>query len=157
MRRFSELSSPYQMINILTGLLVIFILAYSAVYSATGSGYPAECTHVRYLGEECPACGLSQSFSEMIRGRFSSAAGYNRNGPLIFAFFASQLILRAFAGFLVYRIEGRNGARGIPVPAASGGGEPEKAALKIRRVAATDAVVSILLFIICFRHLLVFW
>ncbi len=139
MKLFIKYASPYQAINILTGLLIICVLGYSAFYSYDHREHPVGCAHVTVAGLECSTCGLSQSFSMMIRGDYASAAEYNRNGPLLFGFFAGQFFLRALAGALIYR---------------TGRQRPQ---FPVRAVAWSDAAVSFVLFIICFRFLLVFW
>jgi hypothetical protein len=132
-------SRSYQAINILTGSLIIFVLLYSAFHSVDDMDHPVECVHVAVYGEECSTCGLSRSFSMMARGNISSATEYNRNGPLLFAFFGSQLFLRALAGGLIF-VAGRQRSF-LPLPV----------------LARTDAAVSVILFLVCFRFLLVFW
>jgi hypothetical protein len=86
MKRFLKYASPYQAINILTGLLIVCVLGYSAFYSYDHRDHPIGCVHVAVSGLECSTCGLSQSFSMMIRGNYESAMEYNRNGPLLFGF-----------------------------------------------------------------------
>jgi hypothetical protein len=139
MKRFQKYASPYQAINILTGLLIVCVLGYSAFYSYDHREHPIGCVHVAVSGLECSTCGLSQSFSMMIRGNYESAVEYNRNGPLLFGFFAAQFFLRALAGALISRI----GRQRLKFP--------------VRTVAWSDAAVSFALFIICFRFLLAFW
>jgi hypothetical protein len=139
MKGFLNHPRSYQAINILAGALIIFVLLYSAFYSPDEMDYPVECVHVAVYGKECSTCGLSRSFSMMARGNLSSATEYNRNGPLLFAFFGSQLLLRAIAGGLLF-FAGR-----------------QSPFLSLPLLARTDAAVSVILFIVCFRFLLVFW
>jgi hypothetical protein len=133
------MDSPYQMVNISTGLLIVFVFAYSAVYSSPADDYPIECAHLAVSGLECSTCGLSRSFSEMVRGNYHSAAAYNKNGPLLFGFFASQLFIRSALGIILYRKRNR---------------QPRFSA---QLTARADAAISLFLFVICFRYLLVFW
>ncbi len=133
------MDSPYQMVNITTGLLIISVFAYAALYNSPADGYPIECAHLAVSGHECSTCGLSRSFSEMVRGNYHSANAYNRNGPLLFGFFASQLFIRSSLGIILYRARNR---------------QPRVSAQFLARA---DAAVSLLLFVVCFRYLLVFW
>lgn len=138
-KRFQIFSSPYQAVNVLTGMLIVFILGYSAFYGQDHRDHPVECVHVAINGQECSTCGLSQSFSLMIRGNYSPAMEYNRNGPLLFGFFAVQLFLRTFAGTVIYLVRRR------------------KFLLPVTAIAWSDGVLSLALFLVCFRFLLVFW
>jgi hypothetical protein len=143
MKLLMKTGSPYQMINIVTGFVIVLIFAYSAIFGVTGDGYPVECAHVSFYGKECPSCGLSQSFTEMTKGNVAEARELNINGPLLFGFFALQLLLRIVAGSILVSING-----------------VETSAIRLRRVnflIIADAVVSILLFLVSFRFLLIFW
>ena len=149
------------MINILTGLIIVLVFIYSGIFGTGDDYYPVECAHVSFYGEDCPTCGLSRSFSEMVRGNFSSASEYNRNGPLLFTFFVSQLFMRAVAGLVLHRM-GRTGAgyTGVinaPSESRSGTGYRGSADQKKKTLVLSDAAVSFVLFIVCFRNLLVFW
>ena len=138
MRRNSRSVYNYQMVNLTAGMIIIAVIAYSALFGQQGD-YPVVCAHITVLEVECSTCGLSRSFSEMIRGDFHSASLYNRNGPLLFLFFVSQLVLRAVAAFiLIYFGQG-------------------KKVTPFNTLFYSDTAVSVLLFLICFRHLLVFW
>jgi hypothetical protein len=139
MKNYPIHSRSYQAINILTGSLIVVVFLYSGFHSPDDGNHPVECVHVAVYGGECSTCGLSRSFSMVARGNIASAIEYNRNGPLLFAFFGSQLLLRAIAGGLIF-VAGRRRPI-LPVPV----------------LARADAVVSVVLFIICFRFLLVFW
>jgi len=153
--------SPYQMINILTGLVIVMVFIYSGIFSTDDDYYPVECAHVSVYGEDCPTCGLSRSFSEMVRGNFSSASEYNRNGPLLFVFFVSQLFLRTIAGLVLHRMEkigaGNKGVISTPSESRSGARYSSSADLKKKTLVLSDAAVSFVLFIVCFRNLLIFW
>ena len=153
--------SPYQMINILTGLVIVMVFIYSGIFSTGDGYYPVECAHVSVYVEDCRTCGLSRSFSEMVRGNFSSASEYNRNGPLLFAFFVSQLFMRAIAGLVLHRIEktgtGNSGVINAQSESRSGTRYPGSADQKKKTLVFSDAAVSFVLFIACFRNLLVFW
>ncbi len=131
------------MINIVTGFVIVLIFAYSAIFGATGDGYPVECAHVSFYGKECPSCGLSQSFTEMTKGNVAEARELNINGPLLFGFFASQLLFRILAGSILFSI------KGIEAEASR--------ARKVNILVLTDATVSVVLFLLSFRFLLIFW
>ena len=131
------------MINISMGVVIMAIFAYSAIFGANGEDYPIECAHVSFYGQECPTCGLSESFTEMTKGNITEAHGLNINGPLLFGFFASQLLLRIIAGSILVSIDGTE------VPAVR--------KMRVNILVIADAVVSVLLFLVSFRFLLVFW
>jgi hypothetical protein len=59
-------------------------------------------------GQPCVSCGLSHSFSLIIRGRVEEAYHWNRFGMRIFIFFVAQLVLRvAFSIFYLKYSETR--------------------------------------------------
>lgn len=153
--------SPYQMVNLLTGLAIILVFIYSGIFASGNGYYPFECAHISIYGDDCPTCGLSRSFSEMVRGNFESAAGYNRNGPLIFGFFAFQLIMRIIAGLILLRTDMIR-IRFFGKDARYSGGyantrKTDPANRKEKILIVSDSVLSAILFIFCFRNLLIFW
>jgi hypothetical protein len=73
---------------------------YSGIFSPEENNYPVTCLHEKLTGEPCVSCGLSHSFSLIVRGRINEAYMWNLYGMRVFLFFASQLILRvAFSVF----------------------------------------------------------
>lgn len=87
-------SEPYLLINlILTGVILIVFL-YSGFFSPVKDNYPVVCIHEKLTGEPCISCGLSHSFSLIIRGRISEAYEWNIYGLRVFIFFIAQLIMR---------------------------------------------------------------
>ncbi len=149
------------MINLMTGLIIVLIFIYSGIFNTGDGYYQVECAHIAIYGEDCPTCGLSRSFSEMVRGNFSSASEYNRNGPLLFAFFAFQLFMRTIAGVLLLRMEristGNTGVISTPSESRSGTRYRLSVDMKKKTLVLSDAAASFVLFFVCFRNLLVFW
>ena len=93
-------NKPYIIINIIFAGVILLILAYSGIFSPEKDNYPVVCIHEKLTGEPCISCGLSHSFSLIVRGRVEEAYQWNRYGMRIFLFFFSQLILRvAFSIF----------------------------------------------------------
>lgn len=89
---------PYHIINLVFAGVIVLIFAYSGIFSPVKNNYPVVCIHELLTGEPCFSCGLSHSFSLIVRGRISEAYEWNPYGMRIFLFFVSQLILRL--GFL---------------------------------------------------------
>jgi hypothetical protein len=87
-------NEPYLIINIFFAGVVLLIIAYSGFFSPDNDNYPITCLHQKLTGEPCFSCGLSHSFSLIVRGRFNEAYQWNIYGMRVFLFFASQLILR---------------------------------------------------------------
>jgi hypothetical protein len=85
---------PYLVLNIFFAGVVILIIAYSAIFSPDQNNYPVVCIHEKITGEPCFSCGLSHSFSLIVRGRIDEAYKWNIYGMRIFLFFLSQLFLR---------------------------------------------------------------
>jgi hypothetical protein len=91
---------PYLMINMFFAGVILLILAYSGIFSPSKDNYPVICLHEKLTGEPCFSCGLSHSFSLIVRGRIDEAYQWNPYGMRVFIFFVSQLILRvAFSIF----------------------------------------------------------
>jgi len=87
-------SEPYLIINIILTGVVILVFAYSGFFSPIKDNYPVVCIHEKLTGEPCVSCGLSHSFSLILRGRISEAYEWNAYGLRVFIFFAGQLLMR---------------------------------------------------------------
>jgi hypothetical protein len=87
-------NEPYLIINIFFAGVILLIIAYSGIFSPEKDNYPVICLHEKLTGEPCFSCGLSHSFSLIVRGRIDEAYQWNKYGMRVFLFFASQLILR---------------------------------------------------------------
>jgi len=87
-------NEPYLLMNIFFAGVIILIIAYSGIFSPTRNNYPVICIHEKITGEPCFSCGLSHSFSLIVRGRIQEAYEWNIYGMRVFLFFISQLILR---------------------------------------------------------------
>lgn len=95
-------NEPYLIINIVLAGVIILIIAYSGIFSPVKDNYPVVCIHEKLTGEQCASCGLSHSFSLIVRGRIDEANKWNENGMRVFIFFAAQLLMRIiFSGFYV--------------------------------------------------------
>ena len=93
-------NEPYLIINIIFAGVILLIFAYSGIFSPEKDNYPVACIHEKLTGDQCVSCGLSHSFSLIIRGRIEEAYRWNLYGMRIFLFFATQLVLRvAFSIF----------------------------------------------------------
>jgi hypothetical protein len=99
----SVLRDPYPVINILLAGVILMIMVYSGIFSPVKDNYPVICVHEKLTGQPCASCGLSHSFSLILRGQADEAAEWNPNGPRVFIFFVAQLVLR-FA-FTVYYLK----------------------------------------------------
>lgn len=161
MKRFPFCTSSYQIVNIVVGLILASGFFWLLIFPGGNADYPVECVHLKYTGQECGTCGLTRSFSAMIRGDLSSASDYNRNGPLLFAFFVTQFFMRALAGYSVFRINGwSNGNNKIHQQNGDSFSYHKihnDGPRKTRSLAVADATISIILFVTCFRYLLFFW
>jgi Protein of unknown function (DUF2752) len=93
-------NEPYLIINMFFAGVILLIFAYSGFFSPDKDNYPVTCIHEKLTGVPCVSCGLSHSFSLIVRGRVEEAYQWNRYGMRIFLFFAAQLVLRvAFSIF----------------------------------------------------------
>ncbi len=96
-------NEPYLIINIFFAGVIILIIAYSGLFSPDKGTHPVSCLHEKLTGEPCISCGLSHSFSLIVRGRIEEAYQWNLYGMRVFLFFASQLILRVV--FSIYYLK----------------------------------------------------
>ena len=87
-------SRSYLIINLIFSGIVVVILGYSALFSPEGDLYPVKCVHEIISGQPCPSCGLSHSFSSIVRGNLDKAMEWNPYGIRVFIFFIFQLVLR---------------------------------------------------------------
>jgi len=87
-------NEPYLIINLFFTVVILLIIAYSGFFSPEKDNYPVACLHEKLTGEPCFSCGLSHSFSLIVRGRIDEAYQWNLYGMRVFLFFASQLMLR---------------------------------------------------------------
>lgn len=85
---------PYLLINIIFAGVILLIFTYSGFFSPEKDNYPVTCIHEMVTGQPCISCGLSHSFSLIVRGRVAEAYTWNHHGLQIFLFFAAQLLLR---------------------------------------------------------------
>ena len=131
---YSAMFTPYQPVNISIAAIILGILLYSALFTPGENTHPVRCVYIEYAGTSCPTCGLSEGFSQMVRGNLAGARESNVNTIPLFSFFLLQLFMRAFASFALYR-------NMIPK----------------KLIAAGDSSLSLVLFLLCFRNLIFFW
>ena len=96
-------NEPYLIINIVFAGVILLIIAYSGFFSPEKDNYPVTCLHEKIAGDPCVSCGLSHSFSLIVRGRITEAYQWNLYGMRIFLFFVAQLILRV--GFSIFYLK----------------------------------------------------
>ncbi len=95
-------NEPYLIINLIFAGVILLIIAYSGIFSPEKDNYPVTCIHELLTGQPCFSCGLSHSFSLIVRGRIAEASQWNIYGMRVFLFFFSQLFLRvAFSLFYI--------------------------------------------------------
>jgi hypothetical protein len=115
-----HVNEPYVIINLFFAGVIFLILAYSALYSPDRNNYPVVCLHEAVTGQPCLSCGLSHSFSLIVRGRIGEAAIWNQYGIRLFIFFIAQLILRL--AFSADYIKHRNIRRDLIIIDSAGSG-----------------------------------
>ena len=95
-------NEPYLIINLVFAGVMLIIFAYSGIFSPDKNNYPVVCIHEKITGMPCFSCGLSHSFSLILRGRISEAYNWNAYGMRVFIFFAGQLVMRfVFSAFYI--------------------------------------------------------
>ncbi len=127
------IKEPYLTINVVLTGVIMLIMIYSVIFSPDKDDYPVTCIHEKLTGEPCVSCGLSHSFSLILRGRVEEAYQWNVYGMRVFLFFALQLLMRiAFSLFYIRFTDTR------------------------KQLIMMDIIGSILLFLIAFRQFFVY-
>lgn len=96
-------NEPYLVINIILAGVVLLVMVYSGIFSPVKNNYPVVCIHEKITGQPCISCGLSHSFSLILRGKISEAYTWNKYGMRAFLFFAGQLFMRILFSILYVR------------------------------------------------------
>ncbi len=96
-------NEPYLVVNIIFTGVILLIIGYSGIFSPEENNYPVACLHEELTGFPCVSCGLSHSFSLIVRGRINESYNWNPYGMRVFIFFASQLLLRMVFSFFYIR------------------------------------------------------
>jgi hypothetical protein len=133
-KKSKRVSTPYLTINYTLAGIILLVFLYSGIFSARKDNYPLPSFYEEITGDNSPSTGLSKSFSEIIRGNFHTAAAYNKHGMLIFGFFLVQLVMRLAASLLLLR-----------------------RLVQQKWLARADILLSLLMFIYCFREMLLFY
>lgn len=94
------LREPYILINTVFAGVILMVFLYSIIFSPEKNSYPLVCIHEKLTGEPCVSCGLSHSFSLILRGRVAEAQQWNIYGLRVFLFFAAQLVMRIYFSVL---------------------------------------------------------
>ena len=123
------IKEPYFTINIVLTGVIMLVMIYSIVFSPDKDDYPVTCIHEKLTGEPCVSCGLSHSFSLILRGRFNEAYQWNVYGMRVFLFFALQLLMRIAFSLFYVRFTGTR-----------------------KQLIIMDIIGSILLFLLAFRQ-----
>jgi hypothetical protein len=129
--RIESKEQSYHLINGIFVFIIVSVIVYSALFSGASHPIPALLTKV--TGIVPPSKGLSQSFSEIVRGNIQNALLINPYSIRVFSFFAIQLALRVFFSILV-RISSQ----------------------KIQLIAITDTIISTAFFLWSFAPLILY-
>jgi hypothetical protein len=87
-------NEPYLKINLVFAGVILLLFLYSGFFSPDSNNYPVVCIQEKLTGKECFSCGLSHSFSLILRGRIDEAYRWNQYGMRVFLFFFAQLFMR---------------------------------------------------------------
>jgi len=124
---------PYLVINIIFAGVILLIMIYSGIFSPVKDNYPIVCIHQKITGEPCVSCGLSHSFSLILRGQFNEAYSWNQYGMAVFLFFLGQLLMRIIFSLVYIKAQGIH-----------------------KQLIMYDVIGSIVLFLITFTPFIVF-
>jgi len=99
-------NEPYLLINFILAGVILLVFIYSGFFSPDKDNYPVVCIHEKLTGEQCASCGLSHSFSLILRGRISEAYDWNLYGLRVFIFFAAQILMRVVFSVFYHKYPG---------------------------------------------------
>lgn len=126
-------NEPYLVINIILAGVILLIMIYSGIFSPVKNNYPVVCIHEKLTGEPCASCGLSHSFSLILRGQFKEAYEWNIYGMQVFLFFISQFCMRIVYSVIYFKWPGLR-----------------------KQLIMLDIIGSIILFLIVFMPFIIF-
>lgn len=130
----SNEKNTYLAINAIFAGIIILVFIYSGFFSPEKNNYPLECIHEKITGQPCPSCGLSRSFSFIMRGDISTAASYNEYGLRVFLFFLFHLVMRL--SNIVYIL---------------------RKPVHLKELTIIDSSIAIITFILAFRQFFVYY
>lgn len=130
----SNEKNTYLAINAIFAGIIILVFIYSGFFCPEKNDYPLECIHEKITGQPCPSCGLSRSFSFIMRGDISTAASYNEYGLRVFLFFLFQLVMRL--SNIVYIL---------------------RKPVHLKELTIIDSSIAIITFILAFRQFFVYY
>jgi len=87
----------YHIINVIIAGIILAILIYSGIFSASGIPHPIKSQTI----EPTVSTGLSRAFSEIVRLNFKKSIEFNPYSIHIFLFFFIQFFLRFFMSLLL--------------------------------------------------------
>jgi hypothetical protein len=125
------LKNSYPIINLILAGVILVIFVYSAIPQAGRENLSISSQYKILTGKEANSSGLSRAFSQIIRFNFKEANQYNENSLEVFLFFLLQFIMRILFYFLYPLIT------------------------KTKILIRSDIAVSVILFLICFKDLIV--
>jgi len=102
----SSRKEAYIIVNIVLAGIILLVMLYSAIFSPDSNNYPVPCIHEQITGQPCVSCGLSHSFSLIVRGRITEAYDWNNYGMRVFIFFAAQFLMRMLFSFIHMKNDG---------------------------------------------------
>ena len=123
----------YQLVNYIFAGIIILVIIYSGFFSPVKDNYPVPCVHELATGQPCPSCGLSHSFSYIVRGDLQQATEWNRYGIRVFLFFLFQLVMRISMIFTL-----------------------RKEVTNLRRIAVLDICLALITFILAFSQFIAY-
>ena len=126
----SALRDSYQILHLIFAGIILMIFVYSGIFSPSKGRHPIPSQYRLIEGEATPSTGMSRAFSSIVRLDFSQARAYNAYSLEVFLFFFVQLWMRVVFFFLYARH-------------------------KSKGLVAADISLSVLLFVACFKGLIV--
>ena len=120
----------YLILNIIIAGIFLAIIVWCSFHRPAQS-ISVNCIHTELLGAQCPVCGFSQSFSQIVRGNMAEATQIQPNSISVFLFLLIQIVMRFLVKYLL---------------------ASSKHSLKL--ILNTDLILSSVLFVFLFRNII---
>ncbi len=124
------MQSSYLLFNKIIAAIFAAIIIYFGLYPLFGD-YTVKCQVFQATGHLCIGCGLTRGIHEALMLHFDKALQWNESSLLLLSFFVMTIILRIVTSVLLKRTTSEK---------------------RMNTILYIDVAVTILLFLICFRH-----
>ena len=119
----------YPVLHVVFAGIILMIFIYSGIFPPSKGGYPIPSQYMHIEAKATASTGMSRAFSSIVRLDFEQARAYNAHSLEVFGFFFIQFWMRVAFFFLYARY-------------------------KRKGVVVADILLSVFLFLWCFKDLI---